>query len=69
MKVVYRTGFFPLIANLLFVSKNISLEKVASINSSCFIICKLNSIVFLAIVKHFHVKMWLASFWCVNIIK
>ena len=38
---------------MLFVSKNCSLEKVAFMNSSCFIICKLNWIVFMAIVKHF----------------
>ena len=31
-------------------------------NSSCFIICELNWIVFMAIVKHFHVKMRLASY-------
>ena len=34
-------------------------------NSSCFMICELNWIVFMAIVKHFLVKMRLASFWCV----
>ena len=38
-------------------------------NSSCFIICKLNWIVFMAIVKHFHVKMRLPSFCCANLIK
>ena len=43
----------PLIANMLFVSKTYSLEKVAFMNSSCFMICKLNWIVFMAIVKHF----------------
>ena len=31
-------------------------------NSSCFMICELNWIVFMAIVKHFRVKMRLASF-------
>ena len=30
---------------MLFVSKNCSLEKVAFMNSSCFIICELNWIV------------------------
>ena len=34
-----------------------------------FIICKLNWIVFMAIVKHFRVKMRLASFCCANLIK
>ena len=62
-------GVLPLIANMLFVSKNCSLEKVAFMNSSCFMICELNWIVFMAIVKHFLVKMRLASFWCVNLIK
>ena len=38
---------------MLFVSKNCSLEKVAFMNSSCFMICELNWIVFIAIVKHF----------------
>ena len=38
-------------------------------NSSCFIICELNWIVFMAIVKHFRVKMRLASFYCANLIK
>ena len=38
---------------MLFVSKNCSLEKVAFMNSSCFIICELNWIVFMAIVKEF----------------
>ena len=38
---------------MLFVSKNCSLEKVAFMNSSCFMICELNWIVFMAIVKHF----------------
>ena len=56
----------PLIANMLFVSKNISLEKVAFINSSCFVICELNWTVFMAIVEHFRVRMRLSSFCCVN---
>ena len=38
-------------------------------NSSCFIICELNWIVFMAIVKHFRVKMRLTSFCCANLIK
>ena len=38
-------------------------------NSSCCVICELNWIVFMAIVKHFRVKMRLASFCCVNLIK
>ena len=38
-------------------------------NSSCFIICELNGIVFMAIVQHFRVKMSLASFCSVNLIK
>ena len=38
-------------------------------NSSCFIICELNWIVFMAIVKHFRVKMRLAFFCCANLIK
>ena len=59
----------PIIANTWFVSKNISLEKVVFMNSSCFVICELNWIVFMAIVKHFRVKMRLASFCCVNLIK
>ena len=59
----------PLIANMLFVSKNISLEKVAFMKSSCFVICELNWIVFMAIVKHFRVKMRLASFCSVNLIE
>ena len=54
---------------MLFVSKNISLEKVAFMNSSCCVICELNWIVFMAIVKHFRVKIRLASFCCVNLIK
>ena len=54
---------------MLFVSKNISLEKVAFMNSSCCVICKLNWIVFMALLKHFRVKMRLASFCCVNLIK
>ena len=57
-----------LIANMLFVSKNISLEKVAFMNSSCFVICEHNWIVFMAIVKHFRVIMRLASFCCVNLL-
>ena len=32
-------------------------------NSSCFITCELNGIVFMAIVKHFRVKMRLGSFF------
>ena len=59
-------GFLPLIASMLFVSKNCSLEKVAFMNSSCFMICELNWLVFMAIVKHFLVKMRLASFLCVD---
>ena len=54
---------------MLFVSKDLSLEKVAFMNSSCVVICELNWIVFMAIVKHFRVKMRLASFCCVNLIK
>ena len=43
---------------MLFVSKHCSLEKVAFMNSSCFIICKLNWIVsFYAKVKHFVSKL------------
>ena len=38
-------------------------------NSSCFVICELNWIVFMATVKHFIVKMRLTSFCCVNLIK
>ena len=38
-------------------------------NSSCFIICELNWIVFMAIVKHFRVKMRLAFSCCANLIK
>ena len=41
--VINRKGFLPLIANMLFVSKNCSLEKVAFMNSSCFMICVLDS--------------------------
>ena len=52
---------------MLFVSKNCSLEKVAFMNSSCFIICELNWIVFMAIVKHFRVKMRLAFLCCTNL--
>ena len=56
---------------MLFVSKNILLEKLAFMNSSCFIIIMRanNWIVVMAIVKHFCVKMRLVSFWCVNLIK
>ena len=54
---------------MLFVSKNCSLEKVAFMNSSCFIICELNWIVFMAIVKHFRVKMRLGFLCCANLIK
>ena len=54
---------------MLFVSKNISLEKVALMNLSCFVICELNWIVFMAIVKHFRGKMTLVSFCGVNLIK
>ena len=54
---------------MLFVSKNCSLEKVAFMNSSCFIICELNWIVFMAIVKHFRVKMRLTFLCCANLIK
>ena len=47
---------------MLFVSLKFSLEKVAFMNSSCnFIICELNWIVFMAIVKHFRVKMRLVG--------
>ena len=46
---------------MLFVSKNISLEKVAFMNSLCCVMCKLNWIVFMAIVQHSRVKMRLAS--------
>ena len=35
-------------------------------NSSCFIICELNWIVFMAIVKHFRVKMRLAFLCCAD---
>ena len=38
-------------------------------NSSCFIICKLNWIVFMAIVKDFFVKMRLVFLCCANLIK
>ena len=58
-----------LIANMLLVSKNISLEKVAFMNSSCCVICELNWVIFIAILEHFRVKMRLASFCCVNLIK
>ena len=46
---------------MLFVSKDISLEKVAFMNSLCCVICELNGIVFMAIVKHFRIKMSLPS--------
>ena len=46
---------------MLFVSKNISLEKVAFMNSLCCVICKLNWIVFMAIAQHSRVKMRLVS--------
>ena len=59
----------PLIADVVFVSKNVPLERVPFMNSSCFVICELNWIVFMAIVKCFRVKMRLASFCCVNLIK
>ena len=52
---------------MLFVSKNCLLEKVAFVNSSCFMICKLKWIVFMAIVKHFRVKRRLAFFCCANL--
>ena len=45
--VMKQKGFLPLIANMLFVSKNCLLEKVAFVNSSCFMICELNWIVFM----------------------
>ena len=54
---------------MLFVSNNCSLEEVVFMNSSCFIICELNWIVFMAIVKHFRVKMRLEFFCCANLIK
>ena len=54
---------------MLFVSKKCSLEKVTFMNSSCFIICELNWIVFMAIVKHFRVKMRFAPFCFANLIK
>ena len=38
-------------------------------NSSCFIIFELNWIVFMAIVKHFRVKIRLTFFCCANLIK
>ena len=37
-------------------------------NSSCFIMCEVNWIVFMAIVKHFRVKMRLASFYGANLL-
>ena len=39
-------GFFASYSKMLFVSKNISLDKVAFMNSSCCVICELNWIVF-----------------------
>ena len=36
-------------------------------NSSCFVICELNWIVFMAIVKDFRITMRLASFCSVNL--
>ena len=54
---------------MFFVSNNCSLEKVAFMNLSCFIICELNWIVFMAIVNHCRVKMRLAFFCCANLIK
>ena len=53
---------------MLFVSKNCSLEMVAFMISSCFIICELKWIVFMTIVKHFRVKMRLAFFCCANLL-
>ena len=53
---------------MLFVSKKFSLEKVAFVNSSCCVICYLNWIVFMAVVKYFQVKMRLVSFCHVNLI-
>ena len=38
-------------------------------NSSCFVICELNWIVFMPIVTHFRGKMRLASSCCVNLFK
>ena len=46
-------GLLSLIANMLFASKNCLLEKVAFTNSSLFMICELNWIVFMAIEKAF----------------
>ena len=43
--------------------------KGAFINLSCFVMCQLNWMVFMAMVKHFRVKMRLASFCCVNLIR
>ena len=37
-------------------------------NSSCSVLCGLNWIVFMATVKHFRVKMRLASFCCVKVL-
>ena len=49
--------------------KKILLEKVAFMNSSCFVICEPNWIVFMAIAKHFRFKMRLAFFCSVNLIE
>ena len=38
-------------------------------NSSCCVTCKRNWIFFMAVVKHFRVKMRLASLCCFNLIK
>ena len=54
---------------MLFDLLKFSLEKVAFMNSSCRVIFDINWIVFMATVKHFRVKMRLASFCCVNLIK
>ena len=44
-------------------------KKLAFMNSSYFVICEVNCTVsFMAIVKHFRVKMRLASLCCVNLI-
>ena len=65
-----KEGVFSSYANMLFVSKHVSLEKVALMNSSCFVICELNWIVFMAKVKHFRGKMRLASFCrVINLVK
>ena len=47
---------------MLFASINFSLEEVVFMNSSYFVICEVNWIVSMAIVKHFRVIMRLASF-------